>query len=315
MRHIKKLMIAILMSIQVFSLSTMAQDATDKANYIVVNMANGIKPGLRGQLIKGTIALSQEVNLQAGDTFVLGFYKEDVTSANDMILFEEIPQIKMVYKGKVLVENEDFNIALQEGQIVVQLKCAIEGNVEISIEHLVVVSRLNLDRNYYLILEAHHDKVKEKINIQRVPIDYGYFGTLGGRITFTAGSQSCEVEEEPYKMRGIAYQDASTGQMMVPLKDTLMALGTIEKNMYYSKGTFEAWVPLKHTFKVGSKVVLDGEENAALTRPVILKDDIMYIGLEDFAKIFGGSVLKNEQSPESQLLHVPVSMWLENKKK
>lgn len=312
-KHIQKLIVACLVGVQVLALPTMAQEVIAQESIAITEMT-GIKPGLRQQALKGTITSNQELNMQAGDSFVLGFYHTDNTKVNEAMVLEELPNFKIVCKGEALVADKDFTMTLQEGQVVITLKRAVEGNVEMTIEHLVVKSEMNLDRYYNLILEAHQGDVKEKLSMQRVPIDYGYLGTLGGRIAFTTESKNCEVEGTVYILKGAPYQDTQTGQMMIPLKDTLVALGTIQKNMHYSKGTFEALVPLKHTFKVGETLVLDEKENFTLTQPVVMKDGMLYIGIEDFAKMFNGEVIKGEENSNEVLLHIPVNAWLEIRK-
>lgn len=313
MQFMKKLMLAIMISIQVFSITTMAQSTEEDTLIIVSKITGGIRYGLKGEL-DGEIKMNGNVAIQEGDYFELGFEDAKGQSVSELVKFDKLPKVKIVYKGKTLVEDEDFIITLREGKIQVHFNIEIKGQIQMTINSLQVGSHIRTtERAYYLVVEEHFADKCEKLEVQQVNINYGSCSNFGGRVAFIADSNYCEMDQIKYAMKGKVYVDDTTGQMMVPLKDVLKVLGTKEKDMEYSKGIFKAYMSGKYTFAVNSnkiEIAQIGEERKIESlQPVTIKDGNMYIALEDLANVLDAEL---EKGPETTILYVPVRVWIEN---
>ena len=315
MKPIKNLILALTISLQAFSVITMAQSVEEKGLIIAANITGEVQFGRGSQLLEGTIELRGNVAIQEGDCFILGFEKVNGESANEIVIFDKLPELKIVHKGKTLIENEDFTMVLQEGKIEIYFNIEIKGQLEMRIDSLQVTGKREIaERAYYMVLEEHLSGIDKKIEIQQVNINYRGLSNFGGRVTFVAGSHNCERDRKEYGMKAMAYVDDITGQMMVPLKDALKVLGAKEKSMKYSKGIFEAYAPGKYTFTVNSKTVLDGGGNRKIeiSQPIIINECNMYIALEDLATALNADIERNSGSNESQTLYLPMHIWIED---
>lgn len=317
MKPIKNLILALIISLQAFSMITMAQSVEEKGLIAATNITGEVQFAIRSQLLEGSIELRGNVAIQEGDCFILGFEKVNGESANEIVIFDKLPEVKIVHKGKTLMENEDFTMVLKEGKIEIYFNIEIKGQLELEIHSLQVTSnRTTAERAYYMVLEEHLSGIHKKIEIQQVNINYRNFSNFGGRVTFVAGSYNCERDRKEYGMKAMAYVNDITGQMMVPLKDALKVLGAKEKRMKYSKGIFEVYTNRKYTFTVNSKTltVLDQEGNRKIeiSQPIIINEYNMYIALEDLATALNADIERNSDSNESQTLYLPVNKWIED---
>lgn len=316
MKAIRKLTLVLMISVQVFSITTMAQDIKQNDLASISEITGKVRYGLRGNNLEGAIKLSGNVTAEKGDYFELGFENAKGQSASEVLQFEKLPILKIVYKGKTLVENEDFVITLKDEKVEVHFNTEIKGQVQITIDDVQLINRRTDERVYYLILEEHFKGENEKINVQPVTIDYGY-SNFGGRVTFRAGHDDCEMDGIKYEMKGTAYIDETTHQMMVPLKDVLKVLGTKEDHMKYSKGIFKAYIIGCYTFTANSNKVetsvTAGSRKIELLQPIIIKKGNLYIGLEDLANVVNGEIEKSaEGNCEINELYIPVRSWQED---
>lgn len=316
MKLIKNLILTLTISLHAFSVITMAQSVEINNLNIVASITDKVKPGLRMQSLEGSTQLSENVFIQKGDYFILSFDKSNGQSANELIMFDKLPTLKMVHKGKTLVENEDFTRSLHEGKLEVYFNTIINGQITINISDFEVSgSHQIVDRVYYMVLEEHFSNLDRKIEIQQVPINYSNFSTLGGTITFTADSPNCEMDRKTYTMNAQTYINDTTGKLMVPLKDTLKLLGTTDNHMIYNKGIFEAYVGEKYIFTVNSNTVIQIDtqtQTTQLSQPIIINEGTMYIALEDLATILNAEIKKSFEHNEIQTFYLPVSRWIED---
>lgn len=319
MKPIKYLILTIIMmiSVQAFSVAIMAQPVEEKDLIIEANITGEVKPGLKSQLLEGSIEISGTVDIQKGDYFILGFDKANGQGANELILFDKLPKLKVVHKGKTLVGNKDFTMELKEGKVVIYFNTEITGNLDMRIDSLQVNGdRKIVERAYYMVMEEHLSGINEKVEIQQVNINYKSFSNFGGKVTFTADSHNCEMYRKIYEMKATAYMDTITGKMMVPLKDVLKILGLEEKHMTYSKGIFKVFIEGKYRFKFSNNEisVLDkmGNREMKLSQPIIINKGYMYIALEDLATVLNADTERNIGNNNIQTLYLPVHIWLED---
>ncbi|WP_172674868.1 hypothetical protein [Cellulosilyticum ruminicola] len=61
------------------------------------------------------------------------------------VAFEALPKFKLTYQGEDLIANKDFIMVVQEGQIVLTFKRALNGKLGLQIIQLTVKSEMNLD--------------------------------------------------------------------------------------------------------------------------------------------------------------------------